>query len=65
LLSSIRNAGGIGALKKVNTEEKVETPVETDNSGGDDLAAALRAALTKRQGAVGGNSSSEEESDWE
>jgi Wiskott-Aldrich syndrome protein len=58
LLSSIRNAGGLSALKKVEKSEPspavggTSSPLE-GSEGGDDLAAALRAALTRRKGAVG------------
>lgn len=52
LLSSIRNAG-ISSLKKTQTERQLEEAPEPEEETGDDLAAALKAALNRRKGAVG------------
>jgi non-homologous end joining protein Ku len=40
-------------LKKTQTEAKIEEPEEPEEETGDDLAAALKAALNRRKGAVG------------
>ena len=54
-MASIRNAG-LSSLKRTQTEARPQSvvPVEQpEESGGDDLAAALKAALNRRKGAVG------------
>ncbi|KAH8917623.1 hypothetical protein BT69DRAFT_1338945 [Atractiella rhizophila] len=62
LLASIRGSGGVGALKKVDTNAtsssssapRSAVPVADDNGGGNgDLANALAAALNKRKGKLG------------
>jgi hypothetical protein len=40
-------------LKKTNSEAKQEDAPEPEEDTGDDLAAALKAALNRRKGAVG------------
>ena len=52
LLSSIRNAG-VSSLKRTQTERTEPTPPQQEEETGDDLAAALKAALNRRKGAVG------------
>jgi hypothetical protein len=43
----------VASLKKTQTETKLEEPLEPEEETGDDLAAALKAALNRRKGAVG------------
>ena len=73
-MSSIRQAGGISMLKSVKQDDYSRSPsaVPTENGAGEDevednLAAALKAALSRRNNAITGADSDEEDtdSDWD
>ncbi|GAO47858.1 hypothetical protein G7K_2054-t1 [Saitoella complicata NRRL Y-17804] len=80
LMASIRGAGGIGALKKVDpTEQKISSGLPTEGGGGGGskappvgaaaagaggMAGALAAALSARKAKVAHDSDEEEDEDW-
>lgn len=68
LMSSIRSAGGVSALRAVrDADESSTSPAAdggaADDDGGDSLAAALKAALSRRNNAIAGEDSDEEDAD--
>ncbi|ORX89741.1 WH1-domain-containing protein [Basidiobolus meristosporus CBS 931.73] len=70
LLASIRNAGGVGALKHVDQPETaspvLSSPVEESTSGGGDLATALASALSARNKVLAQSDSEDDDNDdWD
>ncbi|KAG0350099.1 hypothetical protein BG005_010355 [Podila minutissima] len=72
LLESIRGAGGIGALRKVNSGDSgsspsrspIPAPVEEEGSGAD-LASSLALALKKRKDAMGSDDEEDSDENWD
>ena len=54
-MAAIRGAGGLGALKSGSSAKKAASPEQPEPAREEDLAAAIRAALDARKGAVAGS----------